>query len=419
MRIGFDITALYVAQAGIFYYDYNLIQALLRQDQEDEFLLLDYVPIHGGWTNPPQIAALHAPNAQVTHCQGLRHRRLTRWVPMQNPVLQPLAIVADQVLLKPWAMAAKSVMQRRLTLALDGVDVFHSSDLLLWKQPGALNVVTLYDLTVLLFPERHTANTREIQQDKYRFAQQEADVVIAISEATKQDIVNHLHIPEQRVRVVHGGVNPSFRPNLDQDAVERALASLKVAYGRYILYVGTIEPRKNLVRLIEAYNQARKMLPSPIPKLVIAGAAGWQFKTVFERVEALGLKDEVLFIGRVPDEKLPALYNGALLFVYPSLYEGFGLPPLEAMSCGVPVITSNTSSLPEVVGEAGMLIDPTDVERLAVGMAEVLSSDDLRADMRQRGLARASHFSWERAARETRAIYATAGTHLLDSSSQS
>lgn len=408
MRIGFDITALYMAQAGVFYYDYNLIRALLEQDPDSEYLLLDYYPIHGGWTDPPEALEWTAPNARVVHCHGLRHRQLARWAPLQKPRLLPLAALADKVLYWPWTMATEAVMRRRLIPVLDGVNVFHSSDVLLWKQPGALNVVTLYDLTALLFPERHTADTREFQWRKYRFAQHQADAVLAISEATRQDIVTHLGIPPDRVHVVYGGVDPIFRPIEDRRALAWTLASLKIALDKYLLFVGTLEPRKNLVRLIEAYHQLRHRLPPPAPRLVMVGASGWQFEAIFERVETLNLEKEVMFLGRVPYQVLPALYNGAVAFVYPSLYEGFGLPPLEAMRCGTPVITSNCSSLPEVVGDAGRLVDPLDVDGLASAMVEVVSDADLRADMRRRGLAQAARFSWERTARETLAVYAAA-----------
>jgi len=413
VRIGFDITALYVAQGGVFYYDYRLIQALLEQDQENDYLLLDYYPIHGGWTNPPEVQHLQAQNTRIVHCQGLRHYRLARWGLLQRPVLRTAAEWVDRVLFWPWSAVAEAVMRRRLPPILDGVDVFYSSDVLLWKQPNALNVVTIYDLTTLLFPEYHTANTRELQLRKYRFAQEEADVVIAISEATKRDIVTHLKIPAERVHVVYGGVSPDFHPIEDRKGLARALAPLGLAPGGYILHVGTIEPRKNLVRLVEAYNRVRKMVPPPVPKLVLAGATGWRFREVFARIEALGLEEEILFVGRVPADMLPALYNGAVLFVYPSLYEGFGLPALEAMACGVPVVTSDVSALPEVVGNVGILIDPKDVAALAGAMAALVDDPDRRLTLSRAGLTRASRFSWKRTARETLAVYcATVGQEL-------
>jgi len=405
VRVGFDITALYVAQGGIFYYDYNLIQALLELDQENDYLLLDYQPIHGGWTNPPEIQGLEESRAKVLHCHGLRHRRLARWKPLQLPGLCTVAKVVDRVLSWPWASVTKAVMRHRLTPLLDGVDVFHSSDVLLWRQPGALNVTTIYDLTTLFFPEYHTAGTRELQMRKHRFVQEEADTVVAISEATKRDVVTHLGISPERVHVVHGGVSPTFRPIEDRQALMQALAPLGLVPEEYILYVGTIEPRKNLVRLVEAYDKMCGMLQPPAPKLVLAGPVGWHFREVFARIETLGLRETVIYLKRVTSEILPALYNGAMLFVYPSLYEGFGLPPLEAMACGVPVVASNISSLPEVVGDAGVLIDPTDAQALADVMASLCKDVGWRSDLAIRGLSRAGSFSWEQAAREMLAVY--------------
>jgi glycosyltransferase involved in cell wall biosynthesis len=405
MRIGFDITALYIAQAGVYTYDYSLLKALLEIDHENEYLLLDYAPLHGQRTSSPEIAALEASNAQIARCEGLRYRRLARWDVVQHPPLRRLAALIDGTLLWPWAATAEAVMRRKLAHVLDGVDVFHSSDVLLWKQSAALNVVTIHDLTTLLFPEHHTANTREMQAQVHRFAQEEADVVIAVSKATKRDIVTHLKIPAERVYVARNGVDPAFRPIDEYEVLARALAPMGLSPGEYILHVGTIEPRKNLERLVEAYHQIRKLTPAPAPKLVLAGARGWKFGGVFERVEVLGLKGEVVFLGKVDADVLPALYNGAVLFVYPSLYEGFGLPPLEAMACGTPVIASNTSALPEVVGDAGVTVNPTDTQALAAAMVSLLNDAERRAELAARGLARAKLFSWERAAGEMLKIY--------------
>jgi glycosyltransferase involved in cell wall biosynthesis len=403
MRIGFDITALYVAQAGVHTYDYNLLQALLEVDRENAYLLLDYVPLRDKHTTLPEAAAPEAQNARIVRCAGLKHRRLARWDALQRPPLRSLAALVDRTLLWPWAAAAEASMQRNLQHTLREVNVFHSSDVLLWQQPDALNVVTIYDLTALLFPEHHTPGTRELQARKWRFARDKADVVIAISDATKRDIVAHLGISPSRIRVVCGGVGPAFRPIESRQVIEQTLAPLRLTPGEYILYVGTIEPRKNLVRLVEAYHRVRKLAPAP--KLVLAGARGWKFEGMFERVETLGLKDAVVFLGQVPADILPALYNGAVAFAYPSLYEGFGLPPLEAMACGVPVIASDTSSLPEVVGDAGVLVDPKDTDALADALAALLNDDERRAELSARGLARARAFSWEKAARKTLEIY--------------
>ena len=168
--------------------------------------------------------------------------------------------------------------------------------------------------------------------------------------------------------------------------------------------MGTIEPRKNLLRLLEAYHQLRQDPPA-VPRLVFAGGQGWGVRPVFERVASLGLVESVVFLGHVPDRLLPALYTGAAVFVYPSLYEGFGLPPLEAMACGTPVVVSDTSSLPEVVGDAGVLVDPGDVAALADALASLLVDPARRAALSAAGRRRAATFTWERAARQTLAAY--------------
>ena len=408
MRIGFDITTLYVATAGVFWQNFNLVKALLAVDHDDEFLLLDYYPIHGGWLKRPEVATLTSPNSTMVHSRGFRHYRLSRWQPVQRPFLKDVAAAVDRLLYKPLSLVATRVMCSKLESVLAGVEVFHSSDVLLWRQPGAVNICTLHDLTPLLFPELHTAENQELHKKKFRFAQERADVIIAVSEATKRDIVTHLGIAPERVQVVYNGVSSEFHPIEDHAYLEEVLRAQGLTPQGYLLYVGTIEPRKNLVRLVEAYARLCTLIPGPLPQLALVGPTGWCFKDVFATVKALGLEEAVKIVGQVPVEILPALYNGALLFVYPSLYEGFGLPPLEAMACGTPVVTSNVSSLPEVVGGAGVMVPPTDTLALAEALAALILDAERREALRQAGLTQASRFSWERAARQTLEVYHTA-----------
>ncbi len=404
MKIAFDVTALYVAQGGIFYYDHNLARALLEHATEHELLFIDYSPIHGGWVDPPELHVLE--DAEILqHVKGLRHRKLSRLHFLQNPILFSAAKWIDRTLFKPWALAADWVQERRLAPVLEGVDVFHSSEVLLWRQPDALNVTTIYDLSALLFPEYHTDQTREIQAQKYRFAREEADVVVTISQATKRDIVEHLGIPAERIHVVYPGCEDIFRPVQDREELQTMLKPLGLTPGDYLLHVGTLEPRKNLLRLVRAYNRVRRELPASTPKLVLAGAPGWNFRKLFELIETLDLEDDVRYVGRVPRATLPFLYSGAQFFVYPSLYEGFGLPPLEAMACGTPVITSNISSLPEVVGETGVMIAPTDTDALAEAILALLGDPDRCAALGAGSLERAMNFSWCRAAERLLAVY--------------
>ncbi|HUV05756.1 MAG TPA: glycosyltransferase family 1 protein, partial [Armatimonadota bacterium] len=236
-----------------------------------------------------------------------------------------------------------------------------------------------------------------------RRAVKKADAIIAISESTKRDIVELLGAPEHKIYTTLLGVDPPYRPVSDERK-ERVAREHGLGHST-ILYLGTLEPRKNIPALLAAFSQARKSSPAKDCTLVLAGGKGWFFNQTFKLVEDLGLKESVRFTGYVPAEDLPALYSAATVFVYPSLHEGFGLPPLEAMACGTPVITSNASSLPEVVGDAGIMVDPYNVEELAGAILRVLCDPDLRQEMSAKGLERAKKFSWEETARQTLKVY--------------
>lgn len=261
-------------------------------------------------------------------------------------------------------------------------------------------VVTVHDLSFLRFPDAFKPFNRTYLAWATRASARRAALVIAVSESTRQDVIALLGVSPEKVVVVYNGVTEAFCP-APAEQVEAVARELDLPES-FILFVGTLEPRKNLVRLLEAYARLRQMQPrGGSPPLVLAGGKGWYYQEIMERVEALGLKDHVIFPGFVPADTLPWLYRAAGLFVYPSLFEGFGLPVLEAMACGTPVITSTASSLPEVAGDAALLVDPEDTEGLADAMKRVLSDPELAAHLRLAGLARAVSFSWERAAAET------------------
>ena len=267
-----------------------------------------------------------------------------------------------------------------------------SSDLL-WSSantgPLAVNnqVVTIHDLSTLDHPEwfSHRFSTW------YRFLlpklAQRVRKIITDSQFSKSRIVDLLEIPEERVIVIKGGVGESFYP-IPKERTKIILSKFGINEA-YFLYVGSLEPRKNLSRLLRAWE--RVVIDFQDLELVVAGESSYPFREV-----DLGERNQrVRFLGRVVDADLPALYSGALAFVYPSLYEGFGLPPLEAMACGVPVVTSNITSLPEVVGDAGLLFNPYNVGEIAATINEIISNENLRQELRQRGVERASKFSWE------------------------
>jgi len=228
------------------------------------------------------------------------------------------------------------------------------------------------------------------------------DKVITISHHSKKDICEYLNMPESKISVTHLATDHRFRP-LPDEFIAPILAKHNL-HQPYILYVGSIEPRKNLIRLLEAYAELNKKLPHY--RLVIVGARNyWKSSPVAETVEQLQIQDKVFFTGYISDEDLPAVYNGADLFCFPSLYEGFGLPVLEAMACGTPVVTSNTSSLPEVAGDAALLVDPYQVEEITTAMQTVLEDAALALELKEKGLKRAKQFTWEKTARETLEVY--------------
>jgi glycosyltransferase involved in cell wall biosynthesis len=260
-------------------------------------------------------------------------------------------------------------------------------------------VVTVHDLSFLFYPQGFRTLNRSYLRTFTRTSVRRARRVIAVSESTKQDLMRCYGLAEDRVDVVHNGVDASFRP-MPTDQVE-AFRAKRGLPERFILHVGTLEPRKNAVRLVEAFAR----LPQTRPPLMLIGGKGWLYDEVFARVEALNLNSEVHFVGYVPAEDLAWWYNAADLFVYPSLYEGFGLPPLEAMACGTPVITSTSSSLPEVVGQAGQLVDPTDIQALAMAMERALADAELREEMQAAGLLQARRFSWRETAEGTANSY--------------
>lgn len=310
-----------------------------------------------------------------------------RLVVSRLPTHRPPARILWEQVAQPWAL-------RRA-----GVDLVHETAFVGPQASTSPSVVTVHDLSFLLYPQSFRTLNRLYLQLFTQLSVRRARRVIAVSESTKGDLVRCYGLSPEKVDVVYNGKDDAFQP-LPADEVAGFRAENKLPE-RFMLFVGTLEPRKNVVRLIEAYAQLKS---NRLP-LMLVGGKGWLYNDVFARVEALNLTSEVHFVGYVPTEDLPWWYNAADLFVYPSLYEGFGLPPLEAMACGTPIVTSTASSLPEVVGDAGLLTDPTDTEALTGAMEQVLSDADLRGAMREAGLARAREFSWRRTARHTVASY--------------
>jgi len=260
------------------------------------------------------------------------------------------------------------------------------------------SVVTVHDLGFLYYPESHTAFQNAYLRWSTRYNGCSATRVVADSEATRQDLVRHYQIDATKITVIYPGRDESLAQVTDPDVLSDLRARLGLA-NRYLLYVGTLHPRKNLVRLVEAFAGALPDL-GPGTQLVLAGRKGWLYDDLLARVRQLGLHDRVLFPGYVPSEDLPALLSGATAFLFPSLYEGFGFPVIEAMDCGVPVVCSGTSSLPEVAGDAALLVDPLDTAALSQAIRRIVTEEPLRRSLVERGWQQAVRFSWGRCARQ-------------------
>ncbi len=285
---------------------------------------------------------------------------------------------------------------------LGPVDLFHGTSFIMPPCRSAKGVLTIYDLTFMLFPAYHDRGMQAVTRHIRRYAGR-SDCIIAISEHTKRDVMEHLRIPEERIRVTMLAADERYRVIDDAAATSAVLTKFGVDR-EYILYTGTLEPRKNIPALIRAYAALKEEMAIP-HRLVLAGGKGWLYDGIMESVRTLGLEKDVIFTGYVPDGEMPYLYNGAAVFAYPSFYEGFGLPPLEAMACGCPVVVSSSSSLPEVVGDAGLTVDPHRPEELAEAIGKVLTDGSLRSALREKGLRRAAAFSWKRCVAETLTIY--------------
>ncbi len=263
-------------------------------------------------------------------------------------------------------------------------------------------VLTIYDLSFVHFPQLFRPFNRWYLRTFSRISARRADAVIAISESTRQDVISAFGVNPNRVHTVYCGADAAFRPlPAETIAAFRAERNLPA---HFIFRLGTIEPRKNVEGVVRAYAAWRQRDPSA-PPLVIGGGKGWYYRQVFRLVESLGLAEHVHFPGYIPQDELPLWYNAADVFVYPSLFEGFGLPVLEAMACGTPVITSDVSSLPEVAGDAALLVSPDDTDGLSRAMARAFSDGALAQSLRARGLRQAARFSWKKTAQQTAGIY--------------
>ncbi|HDN79560.1 MAG: glycosyltransferase family 1 protein [Chloroflexi bacterium] len=362
MRIGIDARMAYYSRAGIGHYIISLIEGLRELKPDEEIVILQSHKDKSNLAGSPfKRAILRTPS----------HHCLEQWLlPME---LWPL----------------------RLSL-------LHSPDFIPPFRFRGLSVITVHDLAFLIYPQILTRESARYY-GQIDAAVERADHIIAVSECTKKDLMALLGVPEARITVVYEAADSIYRP-IDREEARRKVKELFGLEWPFILFVSTLEPRKNVPTLLKAYRIIKERCPDDI-KLVLVGGRGWLSGKIFEMVDELNLQDDVIFLGFVPREKLLYLYNAALVLAHPAIYEGFGLPILEAMACGLPVIASNAASIPEVTGSAALLVDPEDEEALAAAIRRVLREPELASQLREKGLKRAASFSWERTARETLNVY--------------
>lgn len=357
---------------------YHMMAGTARYTAElaEQLATLPDVDLHLLSTYPPDVIAARAQE---------------RGYPLAESVPQAIKQKALQYL--SWHVGG---IPGAMTEATANADVVHSPTLLVPPRGRCPLVVTVLDLICVLFPHYQPLKPRLIAQTALRRAVKDADALIAISEHTKQDLMRLMNVPEDRIFVTPLAADPRFAPQADQSALARHGIDAP-----YALYVGRLESHKNIGLLLRAF----AALNHTEAKLVLVGTKGWLYDEMITTLKQLELEERVVVAGFVADEDLPALYTHAHAFVYPSRYEGFGLPVLEAMQCGAPVITTNVSSLPEVAGDAAILVSPDDVEGLTQALGRLFSEPNLRAEMRGRGLAQAARFSWQKTAQMTADVY--------------
>ena len=376
MRVALDGQPLLASLAGVGHYTRQLIHALARVGPDHHFYVVAPRPLRA-WTRG-QVLRVDFPEPNV-------ERIIPGW----------------------WA-AMRARVERRLGHSPEmsrGADppgdIFHATNHIFpFRLRRVPTVLTIHDVTMRLFPEWHPARRLALMGPALAPAASRADRIVTPSHHTREDVLKLLPVEPERVVVIPEGVDPTFEPRPESEVAAR-LAPLGLRAGEYLLFLGTIEPRKNLTRLLEAVEAAG----AGVGRLVLAGGGGWNNAAIRSAIARLTRAGRVRALGYVPDDLRGPLLAGARAFVYPSLYEGFGLPPLEAMACGTPVLTSNVSALPEVMGDAALYVDPTDVSALTAALTTIWGDDALRADLRARGLARASEFTWDRTARLTLDVY--------------
>lgn len=373
MRIAIDITSLPTQLVGVGSYAKNLITSLTKFDTENQYFIF----VKREHSN---VFTINQSNLSIIYQKNI----------LRNKILRVL-----------WEQFILPLYIKRLK-----IDLLHSIHYTIPLFAGCKVVVTFHDMTFFLYPKKHIFIKRIFFKLFIYISSWRANRLIAVSNNTKKDIIKFMHINNGKIDVVYEIIDSKYHPIKNKSAILKVKKKYKI-FNKFILYVGTLEPRKNIVNLIQAYYKLISK-NNVTHQLVIVGKKGWHYQEIFKIVTKLNLnkgRERIVFTGYVSEEELPFLYNAADVFVYPSLYEGFGIPPLEAMACGVPVISSNLSSIPEVIGEAGILINPYNIQDIYQTLYKLLNDDKLKKELKSKGLKRAQEFSSEKLANETIKVY--------------
>lgn len=373
MKVGFDIDGLTLHSGGIGRYAINLINNLsnlLSGSNQDEM----YVFFH------------HSFERELIH---------------KKPHLK---------FIPEFTRIKSNVLRKGIFLPFSlgkwGLDLFHGVDHVglpfLYKNKKCRYIVTIHDLITRILPDKFSFKHRAVQNSILSLVLKKADKVIAVSSSTKKDLLRFYPRCEEKIKVIYEGVEPYFYPRSAQE-IKRLMEKYNIDQN-YFLFLGTLEPRKNIERVVESFIRFKEETGAE-QKLVITGRKGWLYKGILEQMQNSLCSQDIIFTDFVEDQDLPSLYSGAEVFLYPSLYEGFGLPLLEAMACGVPVITSNLSSLQELAEGSALLVNPRDVNQLAQAMERLIRDQQIKTKLKKKGLERTKQFSWRKTAEQTFKLY--------------
>lgn len=378
MKIAFDAQPLLSGtKSGVGFCEDGLVTALLKQYPENEYVL-EYFSLRNHGVKEEILKKYTEKGATLVPC---------KWFPGS------LYRMASAFLPVPYAMMFPK--KKQLT---------HFFNYYIPPFTRGKKVVTVHDMVVKACPETVRKKTLWFLRRTLKASIRRADHIVTDSEFSKKEILKYYNVPEDKISVVYCGVDfDRFKPLEDKELLNK----VKEKYGinkEYFLYLGTLEPRKNLVRLVQAYAEAKKG-KEDFPYLILAGGKGWMYEEIFHTVQTLGLEQDVLFTGYVADEEVPVLMAGAFAFCFPSVYEGFGMPVLEAMACGTPVLTSKDSSMEEIAGEETVLVDAMSVEDIAKGLVRLFEDVELRMKLSEQGLSKVKEYTWEAGAKQLMQVY--------------